>query len=179
MHLTLVPSHHPALRATAKPVKNPKAVAQLAKDLIATMIAEGGVGLAAPQVGETIRVFVSGVGGQYQVYINPVIVKTSEEAVWREEGCLSLPRLFGQVKRPARVTVQAQHPDGSRFTVDADDLLARVLLHETDHLDGILFPDRMEDLSTLREISQEEWDHRFDEPGETLSDEEIIKDKEL
>jgi peptide deformylase len=159
--LTLVPSDDPALRVVAKRVSKPTAVADLAADLATTMEAEGGVGLAAPQVGRSVRLFVTAVAGDSQAFVNPEIVSRSRDRIVWEEGCLSLPRLLGDVTRPKRITVRAATLDGQRAEFEADDLLARVIQHEVDHLDGILFPDRMDDLSKLRTISEEEWQSRF------------------
>ncbi len=170
-HLSLVPSDDPALRAVAKRIRRPGSVADLAADLFATMQTEGGVGLAAPQVGRSVRLFVTGVDGP-QAFLNPEIVSRSRERIWWEEGCLSLPRLLGDVERPKRVTVRATSLAGKRIEFAADDLLARVIQHELDHLDGILFPDRMPDLGKLRTISEEEWQSRF-EQNEKLRNEEM------
>lgn len=172
-NLALVATEDPVLRAKAKRIKQPQSVAGLATELLEMMRAEGGVGLAAPQVGKSIRLFVTGVDGEYQAYINPKLTGLSKETVVRTEGCLSLPRLFGEVERPERVTLQAQNPSGQTITVEADDLLARVLQHELDHLDGILFPDRMKDLSTLHRVSEEEWQTRFDGDHPEISNAEM------
>ncbi len=162
MRLPLVAADSPILHQAAHKVGSPDQVRALVDNLLETMVAEGGVGLAAPQVGQRLRVFVTGVDGQNAAWINPVIMHTSAELVPWEEGCLSLPRMVGPVVRPKAVKVQATRPDGKMVTVTADGLLARVLQHETDHLDGILFPERMDDLSKLRRISEAEWDSRFD-----------------
>jgi peptide deformylase len=173
MVLPLVPPNDPALRAKAAWVADPASLSKLAHDLIETMKTEGGVGLAAPQVGQRLRVFVTGVGDETRIFINPKIVKRSDEQIWWEEGCLSLPRLLGPVKRPKQVTVTAVGLDGKSFRVTADDLLGRVLQHEIDHLDGVLFPDRMEDLTKLRKLTEEEWQSRFDakKDGESMGGE--------
>lgn len=169
-HLTLVPAGDSVLRAMAKRIRRPGSVADLAADLFATMQAEGGVGLAAPQVGRSVRLFVTGVDGP-QAFLNPEIVSRSREQILWEEGCLSLPRLLGDVERPKRVTVRATSLDGRRIEFAADDLLARVIQHELDHLDGILFPDRMPDLSKLRKITEEEWQTRFEKDGKLRNEE--------
>lgn len=168
----MVASDDPVLRKVAKRVSRPAAVTDLVADLLATMEAEGGVGLAAPQAGKSVRVFVAGVSGGPRAFINPEITSRSRERVMWEEGCLSLPRLLGDVQRPKRVTVTALDAAGQRFELKADDLLARVIQHEVDHLDGILFPDRMKDLRKLRTISEDEWQSRF-EANEKLRNEEM------
>jgi len=103
-----------------------------------------GIGLAGPQVNRLLRVFVTNVeDDKPRVFINPEIVMTSPEEVEYEEGCLSLPGLYTNVRRPASVRIQAWNERGRPFTIDATELLARVILHEHDHLDGILFIDRL------------------------------------
>lgn len=169
--LSLVASDDPALRSVAAPVAEPSAVAGLAKDLMVTMRAEGGVGLAAPQVGRSVRLFVTAAGDEPQAFINPKITGRSREQIMWEEGCLSLPRLLGDVKRPKRITVRATSPDGQAITLKADDLLARVIQHELDHLDGILFPDRMKDLTKLRTLTEAEWQTRFEEKAKLRNEE--------
>lgn len=169
--LSLVPSDDPLLRAVAGPVPDPTSISELVADLFATMEAEGGVGLAAPQVGKGLRVFVTSAGGGPQAFINPEILKSSREQIMWEEGCLSLPRLLGDVKRPKRVTLRATGADGKPLELEADELLARVIQHEIDHLDGILFPDRMPDPRKLRTISEEEWQSRFEEKAKLRNEE--------
>ena len=164
MQLPLVPADSPVLHAKAKRVNDPSGVSDLVANLFETMVAEGGVGLAAPQVGQGLRVFVTGVKGNQLVFTNPSLKKSSEEQIWWEEGCLSLPRLLGEVRRPKSVTMTALDLDGKPFEVSADDLLGRVLQHELDHLDGILFPDRMKDLSKLKRLTEAEWESRHNDP---------------
>ncbi|MGE4467374.1 peptide deformylase [Sphaerochaeta sp.] len=111
-----------------------------------TMDEADGVGLAAPQVGVTKRLFVIHIrGAEKRAYINPQIIETSIETSTDEEGCLSIPGVWHDVQRPARVTVQAQDVEGKVFQVKADGLLARALQHENDHLNGVLFIDRLSD----------------------------------
>jgi peptide deformylase len=111
-----------------------------------TMAEADGVGLAAPQVGVSIRLFVINIQGvEKRAYINPQIIETSIETDTSEEGCLSIPGVWHDVQRPARVTVQAQDIEGKVFTVKAEGLLARAIQHENDHLNGVLFIDRLSD----------------------------------
>lgn len=111
-----------------------------------TMAEADGVGLAAPQVGVSIRLFVINIQGvEKRAYINPQIIETSIETDISEEGCLSIPGVWHDVQRPARVTVQAQDIEGKVFTVKAEGLLARAIQHESDHLNGVLFIDRLSD----------------------------------
>lgn len=111
-------------------------------DMKETMYKAEGVGLAAPQVGLLRRFCVIDVGEGPIELINPVIVETSGEQT-DNEGCLSLPGKFSEVTRPMKVTVRAQDRFGNNFTVTGEGLLARALCHEIDHLDGILYIDRV------------------------------------
>ncbi|HVP18558.1 MAG TPA: peptide deformylase [Spirochaetia bacterium] len=116
----------------------------LVAGMFETMEKGKGVGLAAVQVGELLRLFVTKVPGDIgRVFINPDILETSIEQVTMEEGCLSIPGLYTDVVRPASVRVQAWNEKGRPFTLSAEDYLARVVQHELDHLNGILFVDRV------------------------------------
>lgn len=120
------------------------ALAALAKDMLEAMRVGRGVGLAGPQVGELKRIFVTQIEGDVpRVFINPSIIETSPELSEYEEGCLSIPGMYADVTRPAAVRVQAWNERGRPFTIDADGFLARVILHEYDHLEGTLFIDRL------------------------------------
>jgi peptide deformylase len=118
-------------------------VRRLIDDMFETMRAAKGIGLAAPQVGRTERVAVIDVeeGKQPYALVNPEIVSVSSDEDKAEEGCLSIPDIFGDVMRPMRVTVKALDRDGQPFMVEADGLLARCIQHEVDHLHGKLFID--------------------------------------
>lgn len=126
-------------------------VRQLVDDLAETMYDAPGVGLAAPQVGVTKRVTVIDVSEHDEPYenlhvlINPEIVDREGTQTW-EEGCLSFPGLHGDVQRSEWVKVEATNRDGERYTVEGDGLLAVCLQHEIDHLDGVLFIERMSPL---------------------------------
>lgn len=139
----------PVLAQKAKPVTEiTPELKKLVDDMAETMYANEGIGLAAPQVGESIRLVtidLSGpeVQGDLRVLVNPEIVAKSEETVETEEGCLSVAALRAKVKRSAEVTVKAQDLDGNDVTIEADDLLAVCLQHEIDHLDGVLFIDHI------------------------------------
>ena len=118
------------------------------------MHAGKGIGLAGPQVGELKRLFVTHVEGDVpRVFINPQIIQTSNEQNVFEEGCLSIPAMYADVERPVAVTVQAWNERGRPFTLDAEDLLARVIQHEFDHLNGILFLDHLDDKKRNRIIN--------------------------
>lgn len=132
------------LRQVAVPVEEVNdEIRQLAEDMFETMIATDGVGLAAPQIGKSIRMFVLIADDDVRrVFINPQIIKTSEEVCDYDEGCLSIPHVYETITRPAKVTVQALNEKGKPFTLDAEGFLARIIQHEYDHLDGILYIDR-------------------------------------
>ena len=118
-------------------------IRKLADDMFETMIAADGVGLAGPQVGKNLRMFVLIADDDVRrVFINPQIIKTSEEVCDYDEGCLSIPQIYETITRPAKVTVQALNEKGRPFTLEADGFLARIIQHEYDHLDGILYIDR-------------------------------------
>jgi peptide deformylase len=119
---------------------------KIAADMIATMDAQKGIGLAGPQVGLLQRIFVVHIEGDVaRCFINPSIIGTSQDLVKYEEGCLSIPGMYADVVRPARVKVQAWNERGRPFNLDADGLLARAIQHEYDHLDGVLFIDHLSD----------------------------------
>lgn len=115
----------------------------LINDMFETMFTSDGVGLAAPQVGKMIRLFVlQSTDEVKRVFINPQIIATSTETCSYEEGCLSIPKVYEEIVRPSKVTVQALNENGKPFTLEADGYLARIIQHENDHLDGVLYIDR-------------------------------------
>jgi peptide deformylase len=137
----------PVLREMAEPVTELTAeLRRLVEDMFDTMYAEEGVGLAAPQVGVRQRVIVVDPREPDVMpfaLINPEIIEVSEDVERGEEGCLSIPGLKDIVERPAAVRIEGLNLDGGRTSMEADGLLARILQHEVDHLDGILFLDRV------------------------------------
>ena len=138
----------PILRRKADPVPDvDPAIRELIEAMFDAMYRERGIGLAAPQVGVSQRVFVVDVEGEEGArvklaLVNPRVVGTSGSMVG-EEGCLSIPGIHADVKRHAEVTFEALDADGAAMTVHAEGLLARALQHELDHLDGVLFIDRL------------------------------------
>ena len=132
------------LRQVAEPVKEVNdEIRQMAEDMFETMIAKDGVGLACPQIGKSLRMFVIIAADDVRrVFINPQIIKTSEEVGEYDEGCLSIPQVYETITRPLAVTVQALNEKGRPFTLEADGFLARIIQHEYDHLNGILYIDR-------------------------------------
>ncbi len=118
------------------------------------MIRDRGMGLAAPQVGVSLRVFIVGIDAEpLRVFINPKITAASEETSEYEEGCLSFPGLYFNVTRPAAVDIEAFDTRGKHFKLRADGILARVIQHENDHLDGILFIDRISPAKRRRALA--------------------------
>ncbi|NIL95873.1 MAG: peptide deformylase [Planctomycetales bacterium] len=140
---------HPTLRHRSKPIRRVDAsLRDIVREMFALMYEAQGVGLAANQVDLPYRLFVANLGGEDRgpdeelVFINPVLShpKGSAEA---EEGCLSIPGVYAPVRRPAQITVSAYNLQGEAILKEMDGLTARVVQHETDHLDGVLFIDRL------------------------------------
>ena len=125
----------------------------LLDDMADTMYEENGVGLAAPQIGILKRIFVIDVGEGLIEFINPEILETSGEQ-FGEEGCLSVPNKYGDVRRPNYAKMRAQDRNGNYFEVEGNELMARAMLHENDHLDGKLYIDLVE--GELFEVVDEE-----------------------
>jgi peptide deformylase len=155
----------PILHEKAKRIKTFDAnLRKLAADMFETMHANNGVGLAAPQIGQSIRLLVAeyapdpkeGEKGFKVALCNPEIVKASEEMETGAEGCLSIPGWIGDVPRHVSVTVKGQTPEGKELRIKAQDYYARVLQHEIDHLNGVLFTDRVVNLDSLRRIPADE-----------------------
>ncbi len=153
---------HPVLLETAKAVDDPAAVAPLVGDMVETMRDAAGVGLAAPQVHESLRVIVflspreraetdapDTDFAPLTVLVNPEFEPVGDDIAMGFEGCLSIPGITGSVPRHRRIVYRGHAPDGSPVEREATNFHARVVQHEIDHLDGILFPMRMPDLSCL------------------------------
>lgn len=148
----------PVLRMKAEPVKTVDAeMRKLASDMLETMYAAPGVGLAAPQVGELVRLVVIDTGDGPEVLFNPEIASAVGEAV-DIEGCLSIPGMQGTVKRAAQVVVTAQDRFGRRMRLMGTGLLAKALQHEIDHLDGVLYIDKAYDIGPAEEDEDEDDD---------------------
>ncbi|MBN2618459.1 MAG: peptide deformylase [Spirochaetales bacterium] len=133
------------LRKVAEPVTefNQQLKDQI-KEMIEFMINSNGVGLAAPQIGDSRRLLVVGFDDMKPMaFINPEIIETSMDENVYEEGCLSVPGMYAKVTRPKRIKVQAWNERGRPFTIEADGMLATVLQHEIDHLNGVLFVDHL------------------------------------
>ena len=149
---------HPVLRERARPLDSTEVrtstFQKLIDDMIETMVEYEGIGLAAPQVHEGVRLFVAGVEGggdnlKIVPFINPVITPIGEETVEDWEGCLSIPDIRGKVPRAREVVIKALDRRGKPFELALKNYAARVVQHETDHLDGVLFFDRMKAFGTL------------------------------
>jgi peptide deformylase len=160
---------HPVLRSRARaldPSEVRAAVMQkFIDDMMDTMLEYEGIGLAAPQVHEGIRLFVAGIDdgqGKLRVmpFVNPVITPLTEGRAEDWEGCLSIPDIRGRVPRFTHIRVEALDRKGKPFQLDLKDFPARVVQHETDHLDGVLFFDRMANFSTLTYLEEYSRYHR-------------------
>ncbi|WP_296331956.1 peptide deformylase [uncultured Treponema sp.] len=134
------------LRKKAVPVKAEEindSLRETFNEMFQTMLEADGVGLAAPQIGDSRRYFVIISDDEVRrVFVNPQIIATSNDLCDYDEGCLSLPGFNETIKRPSKVTVQALNENGKPFTLEADGLLARIIQHEYDHLEGIVYIDR-------------------------------------
>src|SRR5260221_9241605 len=152
---------HPVLRAKARPLEKAEirsaAIQQLIDDMLDTMAEYHGVGLAAPQVHEGVRIFVAALDtgdddeedGEAIAIINPEITVVGPDVVEDWEGCLSIPDIRGRVPRAREIKVRGFDRAGARLELNAHDFPARVIQHETDHLDGVLFFDRMASLASM------------------------------
>jgi len=137
---------------------------KLIADMFETMYAAEGIGLAAPQVGRSERLAVVDVEGKKFTLINPEIVTTNGSPDKAEEGCLSIPDIYGDVERPAEVTIRATDENGNQYEASANELLGRCFQHEIDHLDGKLFIDYLSPLKRKAALSK--WEKAKEEyPG--------------
>lgn len=152
---------HPALKKKNKPIAlffSP-ATKRLIKDLVDTMYKEGLIGLAAPQIGKNVHIFITHPRNtdarklantdEMRIFINPVITSFSKENNIIYEGCGCVPGIFGPVERPDEITILAFDEEGKRFKLTCDGILARVIQHEYDHLQGIEFIEKIHDYSKL------------------------------
>lgn len=148
MTLTILTNPNPLLRGISAPVTledlASKETQAFIDDFEKAMVLHDGVGLAAPQVGVTKRIIATNVHGKTEAFINPEIIEKSFRTTRSEEGCLSVPGVFGMVKRPKTITVKAFTRDGKEVVLKLSDLSATVFQHEIDHLNGILFIDKVE-----------------------------------
>lgn len=128
---------------------------RLISDMLDTVKKADGIGLAAPQIAKALNmaiIYLEEAGVPPFVLFNPKIVKASKEEVEIEEGCLSMPGVFGMVSRPKKITVEAQDREGKTITLTDDDWIARVMQHEIDHLNNILIIDRFKKITRGGEL---------------------------
>lgn len=158
------------LRQKAKKIKQfTPSLKTLAQDMLETMREYEGVGLAGPQIGVMQRIFVAEIplpkdkdvkphpqSGRSYVLVNPEIVKLSNTTIEGQEGCLSIPTWQGLVERPEWIALKAQTIEGRKIRLRVDDLLARIFMHELDHLEGILFTDHIKEPEKLWQILAED-----------------------
>jgi len=152
----------PVLRAPAEEVSEfDEEIQTLAEDMLETMYRASGIGLAGPQVGVSRRIIVLDLGESDEdghgavALVNPQVVAAAKKTDRAPEGCLSIPGMEEVVERPASVTVQGFTPQGDAVTIEADGLFSRALQHEIDHLDGVLFIDRLTPLK--RRLALKKW----------------------
>ncbi|QSI05792.1 peptide deformylase [Treponema pedis] len=144
-----------SLREVSVPVeKIDEELKDFITEMFKTLKKQDGIGLAAPQVGRNIRLFIATVGGEKYIFINPQIIETSQEQCSMEEGCLSIPKIYEVVQRPSNIRVQFMNIEGKIKTIDADGLLARVIQHENDHLNGVLFLDRLDEATKEQAVKR-------------------------
>ncbi|MFH0845776.1 MAG: peptide deformylase [Patescibacteria group bacterium] len=146
------------LNKVAKEIPLNEIKSEKIQNLISTMKevlrnTDDAVALAAPQIGESLRIFIiskkifgENEGLQDMVFINPEITKTSKDKIWAEEGCLSVRGIYGEVERFKKATIKAHDEEGNKFTFGGSDLLAQAFQHETDHLNGVLFTEKARNL---------------------------------
>ena len=183
--MQIVTYPHPTLRHKSKPVKRVnKALRQIVEEMFELMYEAKGIGLAANQVDLPFRLFVANIDpdGEREhemVFINPVISRPSGTDE-KEEGCLSLPRVYASVRRPEKVHVNAFDLSGNEISGVMDGLLARVVQHETDHLDGVMFIDRLSETALADiadEVAEFELVHASEREHGTGLDEQTIKQR--
>jgi peptide deformylase len=155
MKLPLAYYGNPILRKKAALVEEiNEEIHQLVQDMIETMEVENGIGIAAPQVQRSLAIFITQIPiegaeedsflpGEIHVFINPRLLKISEETWESSEGCLSIPKLNGQVERPIKIAFEALNLEGKKFSGELVGLEARAFLHENDHINGVLYIDRI------------------------------------
>lgn len=144
----LIGENNQTLRQKSLPVRRINAdVRSLIEQMRKVMKQNNGVGLAAIQIGEPTRIIVCEIDDKFYTFINPEIIKSFPETSAMEEGCLSLPNMYGEVERPKKISLKAIDFDGKKIKIKAFGLLARVVQHEIDHLDGILFIDKAKDIT--------------------------------
>lgn len=154
----------PILRQPAKKVHRvDESIKKLIDDMIDTVHAANGAGLAAPQIGVPLRLIVTVYDDRLRVIVNPEILEATGEDIEAEEGCLSIPGWTGPVMRKEKVTVRGLSRTGKPVKIKTEGWEARVFQHEIDHVNGILYTDRMEDRSLLRRVAEQEEEQQLEE----------------
>jgi len=144
MNRDIVKYPNPLLKKRSEEVKEiSEDVKNLIKDMEEAMVKNNGIGLAAPQVGESKRIIIIQDGQEIKVFVNPVIIKKSRDKEIMEEGCLSLPNVYFKIKRSKEIEVESLNEKRERLKIRAKGKPARIIQHEVDHLDGILFINRL------------------------------------
>ncbi|OGL72617.1 peptide deformylase [Candidatus Uhrbacteria bacterium RIFCSPHIGHO2_02_FULL_54_11] len=150
--MTILTDPHEELRMTAEPLSVDEMTSEvfqnLINDMMETMTSADGIGLAGPQVGARKRIFIGVLDGEPHVFINPEIIKTSLRKVNSEEGCLSIPKVWGIVRRHRQIVVKYLDREGKKQKRKMKGLEGIVVQHETDHLDGVLFTDKIVKFTT-------------------------------
>ena len=132
------------LRKKTRPVEEiDDSVTSLVDNMVETMFKAEGMGLAAPQIGKSMAVFVMNFKDDFHIFLNPNILELSEEEEKEDEGCLSVPGVSAELSRPKKVVVEATDLDGNPFKLEREGLAARVIQHEIDHLNGTLYFDKL------------------------------------
>ena len=149
--MKIVTYPNPILRKKTKKVTDFSKIEKIVKEMKETMEKHQGMGLSANQVGLDLSLFVAEYNQKFYVVVNPKILRVSKEKKEMLEGCLSLPKILANVKRPKSVVLEALNEKGKKIKLKAKDLLARVFLHETDHLNGILMIDKTDEIYQLKE----------------------------
>ncbi len=150
MNRKILRYYHPSLRKKAQKTETGEKTDKIIETMKKTLCEEGGVGLAAPQIGVLERIIVIDLGQQVDVFLNPEIIERSEETIQSKEGCLSLKGVWLDVTRSKKIRVKALTREGEEIEVEAEGLLAVVFQHEIDHLNGKLFIDRVSFLTKAR-----------------------------
>jgi len=134
----------PMLRGRAQEIENIDGrIKELSEEMIEALARAGGLGLAAPQIGESLRLIIIDIGEDFHILVNPEVVEVDERSAPFTEGCLSLPGIEAEVRRPTRALIRGYTLEEKEVELEREDLVARVLLHEIDHLDGVLFIDHL------------------------------------
>lgn len=153
LNILLNPSKELRVKSKKIDTKNiDKTIKKLAKNLELTMRENNGIGLAAPQTGNAVRLIVIRYEEGIKILINPEIIKKSRIKEWDEEGCLSVPNTYGKVRRNKKISCIYLDLKGKKQKIQANGLLARVIQHEIDHLDGVLFIDKAKEIQEIKTL---------------------------